>query len=381
MKTSFVEYYKSREISPVDQDITDLQLHFSRREALYIQLGITRNNIFEKNILEFGPGSGHNSIYTAFFKPKQYTLVDGNIFGLKKANKLLNSYYLNNSYQFVQSLIENYHNFDKLKYSLVLCEGVLPFQIDPKKILKDASQFVEDGGIIAITTSCSASFFAEYLRRIYFRVATKDVLNIEEKEKSVHNEIDSHLNTLVGRSRSTKDWIQDSFQPLNQRPSFSIKDAFDVLNEEFTILGSSPSLLTDYRWYKSIPFGKSRNELMKEIYYKNIHNYIDCRNLIPEIEIDIGEKIIEITSKIELLSWKYELDFCYEDLNIELILELQNLNVILLALNLEKTVTSINEFINFLKTGTLSFQEFRCFWGKGQQYLSFVKNSNYTLNS
>ncbi len=381
MKTSFVEYYKSREISPVDQDISELKLHFSRRESLYIQLGITKNNIFEKDVIEFGPGSGHNSIYTAFFKPKKYILVDGNIYGLKKSSNLLNSYYLNNKFEFIECLIENYHNIDSLKYSLVLCEGLLPFQFNPKKILSDTSHFVDEGGIFVITTACSVSFFTEYLRRVYFRLVTKDLLDIEEKEKAVFNEIDSHLNTLIGRSRSTKDWIQDSFQPLNQRPSFSISDALEVLDEEFMLLGSSPTILADNRWYKSIPFGKTRNELMRDQYLKNIHNFIDIKNSFPEIDINTGKKIIDITSKIEKLSWKYELDFCYDDLNKELIFELQNLNEILMAINLENTVISINEFINFLKTGIPSFQKFKEFWGKGQQYLSFVKNNQYILNN
>ena len=61
----FIEYYGAHEISPVKQDLSDLELHYAKREKLYRQLGIPCITFDQKKILEIGPGSGYNTL--AFF--------------------------------------------------------------------------------------------------------------------------------------------------------------------------------------------------------------------------------------------------------------------------------------------------------------------------
>ncbi len=65
MTESHLEFYQKHKISPVRQDISDLQSHFQRRKALYFHLGIMPNGIRDRKVLEVAPGSGHNSLYTA----------------------------------------------------------------------------------------------------------------------------------------------------------------------------------------------------------------------------------------------------------------------------------------------------------------------------
>lgn len=62
MKNDFLKYYGEKNISPVKQDISDLQLHCRRREKLYRQLGLPFCLFKDKNILEVGPGSGYNTL-------------------------------------------------------------------------------------------------------------------------------------------------------------------------------------------------------------------------------------------------------------------------------------------------------------------------------
>lgn len=62
MENVFLSYYKEKNISPVKQDISDLQLHCRRREKLYRQLGLPFCLFKDKNILEIGPGSGYNTL-------------------------------------------------------------------------------------------------------------------------------------------------------------------------------------------------------------------------------------------------------------------------------------------------------------------------------
>ena len=76
MDRSFVTFYTENNVSPVKQDISNLESHYNRRSHLLSSLGLTPILLEGKNILEFGPGSGHNSIYLASLKPKSFELVE-----------------------------------------------------------------------------------------------------------------------------------------------------------------------------------------------------------------------------------------------------------------------------------------------------------------
>ena len=75
---AFVSFYAENRISPVAQDLSDLRRHFQRRESLFRSLGILPLLVQGASVIEFGPGSGHNALYTASLKPATYTLVEGN---------------------------------------------------------------------------------------------------------------------------------------------------------------------------------------------------------------------------------------------------------------------------------------------------------------
>lgn len=53
-----LEYYLKHNISPEHQDISDLKIHFERREKLYRQCGIPGLAFRNAEILEVGPGGG-----------------------------------------------------------------------------------------------------------------------------------------------------------------------------------------------------------------------------------------------------------------------------------------------------------------------------------
>lgn len=64
-RNKWLEYYAEHEISPVRQDLSDINRHFAKREKLYRQLGLPCVIFEGKKILEVGPGSGYNTL--AFF--------------------------------------------------------------------------------------------------------------------------------------------------------------------------------------------------------------------------------------------------------------------------------------------------------------------------
>ena len=87
-KSVLLEYYVREGISPVHQNISNLKKHFQTRESLYRLLGLLPNFFAKKNVLEVGPGSGHNSIYISSLFPKTYQLVEPNPIGVKDIKKI-----------------------------------------------------------------------------------------------------------------------------------------------------------------------------------------------------------------------------------------------------------------------------------------------------
>ena len=143
MSKSFVEFYSKNDISPVSQDIVDLNKHFQRRESLFRSLGLLPAFIAGKSVLEFGPGSGHNALYMASLKPGRYELVDGNPKGVQETRERLAAY-SDSQVEVHQSLFEEFQT--DAQFDLVWAEGCLPHQSEPLPMLAHISLFVARGG-------------------------------------------------------------------------------------------------------------------------------------------------------------------------------------------------------------------------------------------
>src|SRR5436190_583873 len=103
----YLDFYKKHNIAPVAQDISDLQKHFARREALYRSLGLLPGYFKDKVLLEFGPGRGHNALYTKSLAPQKYVLVDANPVGLEATQALLKKYPLKtDNFEVVESYFQ-----------------------------------------------------------------------------------------------------------------------------------------------------------------------------------------------------------------------------------------------------------------------------------
>src|SRR5690606_26053965 len=121
-----IDFYAGNGISPVAQDISDLSRHFRRRDSLYRFLGLPPAFLRGRSVLEFGPGSGHNALFTASLSPARYLLVDGNPKGLADTRRLLAEHRLAEPCEVVPSLFEDFATNER--FDLVLAEGLLSFQ-------------------------------------------------------------------------------------------------------------------------------------------------------------------------------------------------------------------------------------------------------------
>jgi SAM-dependent methyltransferase len=372
----FIDFYRANNISPVTQDISDLERHFDRRAALYRHLGLAPALLSGKTVIEFGPGSGHNSIYTSSLKPGRYVLVDGNPTGLEATRKLLEERGSPLTEHIIrQSLIEDYE--DTEVFDVVLCEGVIPMQHDPQAFLRRVAGFAAPGGVVVTTCMDSVSQFAELMRRLLGAVAVSPEQTTEEKLERLRPVFEPHLATLKGRSRLVDDWILDVVIQPWVGSALSIADAIEALDGAFDVYGSSPQFFTDWRWYKDI-HGNARgfNQNAIAAFHRNLHNLIDYRQTLPPREPEANRELLALCDSIFELERRFESEPGNGAIS-EIAAELGRLQGLTAAFS-DATAEAIGDLVaaleSFVATGRLpDLAAFAPLFGRGQQYLSFIR--------
>ena len=381
-KTPFLDFYGSHNISPVAQNISNIARHFDRRNALYRHCGLPPALLYGKNILELGPGTGHNAIFTNAMAPHRYVLVDANDKSLKETKKQLATYFDDTSNcTVINSIIEKFSS--DTCFDAVFCEGVIPIQHDPAAFLRKLATFVAPGGFLLITCVDYVSFFSEALRRVAGRLLLHESdIEITSKIERLRPFYLKHLSTLEGMSRSCDDWIYDNILQPIPGDFFSIKDAVKSINDSFDVYSSSPNFITDWRWYKDI-YGEQAqyNERVIECYTRNIHNLLDYRYVFDPIDFQAGNILVEKCKMAYLLAEK----ICKKRRRQEII-ELTDLCrelVQLIEPFSKNTAASLKEYISAINLylAGKNFPEnlplFAPWFGRGQQYVSFIKRQDF----
>ncbi len=271
--TTMLDFYQQHGISPVKQDITDLSAHFARRAHLYRSLGLWPKSIEGKSVLEVGPGTGENALYTASLKPSRYVLVEPNHAAVEALRTTLPDAIV--AWKRIEEL-----SIHEGRYDVVLCEGLLGLcGADPLALLDRLTQHVKVGGVLVITCIDAISDHSEVLRRALAQRYVNSDMTLQEKVNALIPVFTPHLQTLKGRTRSVEDWILDNIlNPASIGPTFSIPDALTHLDGRFEVLGCNPRFLMDWRWYKE---AESGNTWAIESYWKNAHNLRDYRAVKP----------------------------------------------------------------------------------------------------
>lgn len=373
--SSFVEFYEKHKVSPVKQNISKLKNHFCRRRFLLYKLKITKKIIQTSSILEFGPGSGYNSLYLAYLKPRKYVLVDGNSTALNEVKVLFNKH------RFKMPTLKNKLFLDfkiKNKFDIVWAEGCIQHQVNPQKILLHLSRFTAREGIFACSTLNGISWLSEMLRRCIYN--TKEIPN----EMPLKNILDiirpyflPHLYHLPQMSRLYDDWIIDNIiQPLDNRKLLSVPACLSKIQNKFDIMGSLPEISNDWRWYKSVIQDDMQNN------YHFLENYY-CRNVLLidkklRCSVSHTSKFGRYLEKMGESSWTklclYEKSKERRDLD-KFLQEVHNIAEEITKIS-PTTSDSIFYAIDYIKKGAPKFnipKQFLSWWGRGQQYLSFIK--------
>lgn len=149
---------------------------------------------------------------------------------------------------FAYSDIDKYA--DDAQYDLVICEGVLPLQRDPKGMASHVLRFVRPGGVAIMTCFDSCSGFSEVCRRYIARQVAGNLTYSSELVARLTEFFAPDLGQLPGMSRRPEDWVIDTLINPWVGEFFSLRDALEVSRGRAAFLGSSPRFLQDWRWYK-----------------------------------------------------------------------------------------------------------------------------------
>ncbi len=371
----YLSFYGQHKISPVHQDISDLQKHMERREYLYRYLGLPPFSIADKAVAEFGPGSGYNALYTTHLNPRRYVLVDGNPTGLQQSEKLLREHFPDYSrHEFILSRIQDFKSDER--FDLVICEGVIPHQKDPVSFVRHIGSFVKPGGVLSTTSADYVSVFAEVLRRVICDTVVRNDEPLDDKVAKLVPIFRAHYATIPGASRPIEHWLIDSLLDTWGNALFSFEDVVKALDPAFESYGSSPKFIADWRWYKDLNSSTAHaNELAVEQFRALSLSLIDCRTVTAAMPADL---VATITNYCEQAYWAMikvrnatEKDFSEVIGICDGIVSAASDGLP----NIAKPVAEVSAYLKSYRTmdPATCFDTFKGFFGRGQQYLSFVK--------
>lgn len=270
-KNQYIKHYGEHNISPVHQDISNFELHLLRREKLYITLGMPAAFFAGRRLLEIGPGGGYNAL--AYFRwNAKVDFVEPNKKAQDELPELLGGHAIG-GYKLFKGKFEEHRA--RRKYDIVIAEGFIPLMENRLEIVGKIFSYLSPGGVCVVTCVDDVSYFFEYLRKIiaYKLFSCLGVSGFDEKVAILAKAYASHYRTLKYASRPVEDWIVDNLMnPYSFGDLFSVGELIDAIPCGFEVLGCSPSMFTNYSWYKDYGFDSSA-EFKRQFAMKR-HNLI-----------------------------------------------------------------------------------------------------------
>lgn len=379
---AFIDYYNTNNIIPVSQDLTDLDRFIFRRNYLYQTLGLPLARIKNLNVIEFGPGGGYNAVATSRFGPERYVFVDATAASIAELHKKQAAAQFNaRNVEIVESNIFDYQ--DTRRYDLVICEGVIPGQNDPYRMIRQVGSFCEPGGLFFTTTTSASSLLSEICRRVLRPSIMTKGRTFREQTRIGADVFRSHLQNLATSTRPVEDWVQDSILQDWQLGEyiFTMVDAITALGDEFEFYSSSPRFLFDDRWYKQVNSGSlSASGLLKQQYPLISAFLLDFRIPLRSVhQISDTDRMaaIEALSKSAFTIHNVIMNENSYDRLEDFLAVLAELAKAL-PKEFEITKDSLLDFSAASRkyaAGDLKadFRSFEKWWGRGQQYLGLVK--------
>lgn len=372
---SFLDFYTSRSLVPGVQ-ATSLERLFHARRGLYAHLGLVPRFLRGLDILELGPGSGDYAVYTASLGPARLTFVEGS----PECVEALEEKRREGAFGDVPVEI---HREDILEfrgdreYDLVLCEGTIPGQDDPASFTRQVARHVAPGGVLVVTNATRHSLLADVCRRVVLPIFRDRHGDGEELVDALVDHFTPDLEALGNCSRSVRNWVLDIIVHPWHDIQFSIAECLEILGDSFEILGSSPRWISDWTWYKAIDgeFSGINERALRE-YRSQELCLIDQREAPRAVPrevtgefLDICDRLYREHDRITQSDGPPSFD-SFRELLGELESRVREV--------LPQTAASLRDYrrgLRALLEGETppDFGTFRAFWGRGQQYSSYLR--------
>jgi SAM-dependent methyltransferase len=282
-----LDYYLKHKISPVHQDIGDLDAHLDRRRSLYRSLGILPNHFHNSSILEVGPGSGHNSLYVASTQPRRYDLVEPNPVAVADIGALYDGFSPPHTRPTVHAVkLEDFQ--PQAMFDVCISEGWLGSAENEHVALAKLASFVAPGGVLCLTTVSPTSIVPNVLRKVVSQRLIQGIEGLKAQTDHLLTCWGPHLATIPSMSRPHADWIQDNMlNPAYYGVCLTPGMISETIGAEFSFYNCSPRVTTDWRWYKSLTGAqKAFNENFLRSYMEQLHNLLDYTTLMPARDAD-----------------------------------------------------------------------------------------------
>ena len=374
----YLSFYGKYKISPVKQDLSNLNLHLARREKLYRTLGIPVFAFQRKSVLEVGCGGGHNALAFLLWGA-QVDLVEPNPKAREEIQPLFDRYNIDQDrWRLIDTMIEDF-NINR-SYDMVFAEGFIQCIKNKAEVIQKLSNVTKKGGVVVVTCADDISFFFDFLKRIVgFRlIQLNGTTCFEDKVCLLRRAFGSHLESLKCATRLIEDWVIDNLvNPEKYGDFFSIADCIGLFGKEFEFLGSSPRMFTEYSWYKDVQ-SSYKSQIIDQFHQK--------WHLL--LMVGLEESTRRVEDNILLNRTIRELRRCIEDKGnridkenfVPILSFLKQIQALAGPID-SRIVKVIDEVQELILDEALSPEKisnaghFRSAFGRGQQYVSMVKKS------
>ena len=377
----FLEHYIGNKITPVKQDISNLNQHFSKRISLYTILGIPPLFFKDKRVVEIGPGGGYNPLVTQSFSLKQYDLVEPNQYAIENINQVFKEYNVDiSNINIYHSILEDFKS-DEL-YDIVICEGLIPGLENKYEVLEKLDKLLAPGGVMVVTSADEVSYLFEILRHYIAYFLVKEDATFDEKLDVFEAAFSSHLNTLKGMSRFKRDWCADNLMgTMHFNYNFSFKECITFFNSQYSFYNSSPSLFLDYRWYKEIPIdSKEKNSYFLEQFTKRRHNLLHYQTIYGDRSVALNDEVVQLCK--ELFIHVKDTVIHKKDKSVQMVRTIDKIcdNVSSLSSENKVLVESLQEVAKLIKEKDFTvdavsdkYKNFQHAFGRGTLFISLIK--------
>jgi 2-polyprenyl-3-methyl-5-hydroxy-6-metoxy-1,4-benzoquinol methylase len=187
-----------------DKSVKEYNNHKERAEIYYRNLlNFPKDMFLGKNLIDFGAGTGENTVYLANWGAK-CTLVEMNDKAQKISKEVFSNYTDNyDEHKFIQSSI---FDFDEpslySKFDIVHCRGVLSHTADNGKAFDIISKYLKPGGYLIFGDPNKAGGFQNMLQRLIIYNFAKDWENMIRVSEELFSEDIDRAQKAGNRTRN-----------------------------------------------------------------------------------------------------------------------------------------------------------------------------------